>query len=129
VDFICDGEEGPPCTVVIGKEANFTATITAGTPIRGLKHYAYVRASKYGFQMPWVGMDNEGCPYLEKHCNSSGKENLVFAYPMKVESYYPPGTYPVKYEFWAEDPHDPELQIKVGCIFTKLRLCDKNGCG
>ena len=30
VDFICDGEEGPPCTVMIGKEANFTATLTAG---------------------------------------------------------------------------------------------------
>ena len=62
----------------------------SGTPIRGLTHHAYVRASKYGFQMPWVGMDNKGCPYLEKHCNGSGKENHTFAYPMKVESYYPP---------------------------------------
>ena len=30
VDFTCVGEEGPPCTVMIGSEANFTATFSAG---------------------------------------------------------------------------------------------------
>ena len=30
VDFHCNGEEGPPCTVMIGKTANFTASFTAG---------------------------------------------------------------------------------------------------
>ena len=61
-----------------------------GTPIRGLTHHAYVRASKYGIQIPWVGMDNSGCPYLEENCNGNGKKNLAFKYAMKVEDYYPP---------------------------------------
>ena len=38
------------------------------------------------------------------------------------------GIFPVKYEFYAEDPENSE-QIRIGCIFTKLRLCDLNGCG
>ena len=30
VDFRCEGEHGPPCTVLIGNPLNFTATIQAG---------------------------------------------------------------------------------------------------
>ena len=38
------------------------------------------------------------------------------------------GIFPVKYEFFSEDPKNSK-QTKIGCIFTKLRLCDLNGCG
>lgn len=127
VDFHCNGMEGPPCTIMIGKTANFTASFTTGTPIKGFKHYAY--AKTYGIEVPWIGMDNSGCPYLEDNCDGNGKKNLTFRYPMKVEEYYPPNNYPVRYEFWAEDTQDPTKQIKIGCIRTMLRLCNKNGCG
>ena len=30
VDFHCNGMEGPPCTLMIGKTANFTASFTTG---------------------------------------------------------------------------------------------------
>ena len=60
----------------------------SGTPVRGLTHHAYAKA--YGFEVPWVGMDNSGCPYLEENCNGNGQNNLTFQYPMKVEEFYPP---------------------------------------
>ena len=30
VNFHCNGLEGPPCTIMIGKTANFTASLTTG---------------------------------------------------------------------------------------------------
>ena len=59
-----------------------------GTPVKGLRHYAYAKA--YGIEVPWVGMDNSGCPYLEENCKGNGQKNLSFQYPMKVEEFYPP---------------------------------------
>jgi hypothetical protein len=60
-----------------------------GFPLKGFKHYASVRESKFGIQVPWVGMDNDGCKYIDGHCNSSVKKELAFQYPMKVASWYP----------------------------------------
>ena len=34
-------------------------------------------------------MDNDGCKYIDGHCNTSGETDLAFQYPMEVASWYP----------------------------------------
>ena len=122
VDFQCRGQEGPPCTVKIGDTVNFNATFNTGKgfawlniliiwnmimdvwelnllihfyftgfPIRGLKQ-TVVWLNDW-VTIPWVGLDMDGCKYLEGSCRKPAGDTLNFNYPVKILSFYPPVSY------------------------------------
>ena len=61
-----------------------------GFPIKGLKQEASVRPIKYGVSIPWIGMDNDGCKYLEGNCSHGANTTLTFKYGIQVQDWYPP---------------------------------------
>lgn len=43
-------------------------------------------------QVPWVGLDTNGCTYLEGNCNSTSTivgQHVKFDYPILIEKFYP----------------------------------------
>ena len=58
-------------------------------PIRALRQE--VNADLGGiFTVPWVGMERDGCKYLDGNCAGSEGQELVFSYPAKIQDAYPP---------------------------------------
>ena len=62
-----------------------------GFPIRGLKQ-TVVWLNDW-VTIPWVGLDMDGCKYLEGSCRKPAGDTLNFNYPVKILSFYPPVSY------------------------------------
>jgi len=119
VDFRCIGQN-IPCTVRIGDTVNFTATFETAFPLRGLEQK--VTWLQGWANIPWVGLDTDACKYLDGNCTRQPGGVLSLTYPVKILSFYPPGLYPIRWEFYANDPNGGSRKISLGCILTKIRI-------
>merc|ERR1712211_177095 len=61
--FRCEGTEGPPCIV----ERGSTVHLDVAWQNPGVTNMTQstVWVSGWGIEIPWVGMETEGCPYLD----------------------------------------------------------------
>ena len=83
-DFKCEGTKGPPCFVQRG-DTVLLDVVWNNPGVTNMTHYAsWVMATwPTLIEMPWVGMDNEGCPFLDggKGCRANAavsKYNFSF---------------------------------------------------
>ena len=59
-------------------------------PLKKMTQGAYW-VNSWGFQIPFPGMDTQGCKYLRHNCmNETVSENQNFSYPVKILTAYPP---------------------------------------
>ena len=40
--------------------------------------------------IPWVGLDTDGCKYVDGFCRNENAGTVSFSYPVKILSFYPP---------------------------------------
>ena len=59
--------------------------------MRNLEQEAYWLTS-WGIQMPWVGLDTVGCPYMQNNCTAQAPVETdvqKFSYPIQIRKEYP----------------------------------------
>jgi len=119
-DFRCEGQNGPPCTVRRGDTVVFNTTINADFAIKEMtQHVTWVTSF---MEMPWPGLDKQGCNYLQGKCKLDDAKNrdLNFAYNINIATAYPPGYYPLRWKFTGRDGDGNEAML--GCMLFNIRI-------
>jgi len=118
-DFNCRGTEGPPCTVRRGDVVVFNATIHPTFAVRQMTQDV---VWQNGFiDLPWPGLDKEGCKFLEGNCKlNNANRDLNFAYNINILSAYPPGHFPLKWTFTSKD--ESGNKVTLGCMKINVRI-------
>ncbi len=58
--------------------------------LKNVRQGAYWVTS-YGFQLPWAGIDKEGCKYMSGNCTDTIRTaDQKFSYPIDIKTVYPP---------------------------------------
>eukprot|EP00092_Neocalanus_flemingeri_P010685 GFUD01011509.1.p1 GENE.GFUD01011509.1~~GFUD01011509.1.p1 ORF type:complete len:174 (+),score=44.01 GFUD01011509.1:475-996(+) len=119
-DFLCEGNLGPPCTAVSGDTININMRFV-NPGVANLTQSAGYLVTSF-IELPWPGMDRDGCKYLDRGSGCGNKEERLseFSMPVFIESIYPQGKYDLKYQLFEklEDGREEEL---VCALFT-LRI-------
>merc|ERR1712107_686017 len=102
--FRCEGTEGPPCIV----ERGSTVHLDVAWQNPGVTNMTQstVWVSGWGIEIPWVGMETEGCPYLDlgTGCRPSAQARQSrFYFPILIQEMYPAGKYDLKWKFYDRD--------------------------
>jgi len=121
MNFRCDGSNPPPCTIKRGDTVYLDVEFAPDFPLKKMTQGAYW-VNSWGFQIPFPGMDTQGCKYLRHNCmNETVSENQNFSYPVKILTAYPPGVYNLKWNF-QEEKYNNGTNIEVGCAFYTIRI-------
>jgi len=89
--------------------------------IKDLKQEAFW-LTNFGFQLPWAGMDTDGCKYLQHNCTATSiPEDQVqkFSYPIGIKKMYPIGKYNLK---WSFNAMRNGTKVEVGCVYYTIRI-------
>jgi len=114
-DFWCEGETGPPCTGLTGDTLSIEIELKNPGFTNLTQSATYLATSFLSF--PWVGMDTNGCNYLDggHGCMDPKPRKSSYSMPVRLENYYPPGKYDIRYQLY-------EAQEEVACALFTLRI-------
>jgi len=122
-DFWCEGNKGPPCTLLRGDETMIDISwIDYG-------HTKLTQAVYWesGFMdIPWVGMDTEACQYVNDGASCPGKGDSQqgglskLHFPIEVLMAYPAGTYNLKWKM-LDTKEDGSVK-EVFCFRFQMRI-------
>merc|ERR1711928_334730 len=121
--FRCEGTEGPPCIV----ERGSTVHLDVAWQNPGVTNMTQstVWVSGWGIEIPWVGMETEGCPYLDlgTGCRPSAQERQSrFYFPILIQEMYPAGKYDLKWKFYDRD--SLAKRLKSPASYSRSRSSD-----
>jgi len=119
--FRCEGTVGPPCTV----ERGDTVYLDVKWNNPGLRNMTQstVWVTGWGMEIPWVGMETEGCPFLDRGegCTPGAQARLSrFYFPILIQELYPAGKYDLKWKFWERD--DAGRETEVACFLFTIKI-------
>merc|ERR1712223_893080 len=119
--FRCEGTEGPPCIV----ERGSTVHLDVAWQNPGVTNMTQstVWVSGWGIEIPWVGMETEGCPYLDlgTGCRPSAQARQSrFYFPILIQEMYPAGKYDLKWKFYDRDSLGKETE--VACFLFTIKI-------
>merc|ERR1712141_57269 len=119
--FRCEGTEGPPCIV----ERGSTVHLDVAWQNPGVTNMTQstVWVSGWGIEIPWVGMETEGCPYLDlgTGCRPSAQARQSrFYFPILIQEMYPAGRYDLKWKFYDRDSIGTETE--VACFLFTIKI-------
>merc|ERR1712228_883794 len=118
-DFRCDGSDGPPCTVERGDTV--LLNVTWANP--GIKNMTQSTVWVTWMELPWVGMETEGCGYLDQGtgCRQNSQARLSsFEFPIYIQEIYPTGKYDLKWKFWERTETGEEKE--VACFLFTIKI-------
>merc|ERR1719370_432245 len=119
--FRCEGTEGPPCIV----ERGSTVHLDVAWQNPGVTNMTQstVWVSGWGIEIPWVGMETEGCPYLDlgTGCRPSAQARQSrFYFPILIQEMYPAGKYDLKWKFYNRDSMG--IETEVACFLFTIKI-------
>jgi len=119
--FRCEGTEGPPCIV----ERGSTVHLDVGWQNPGVTNMTQstVWVSGWGIEIPWVGMETEGCSFLDlgTGCRPAAEARQSrFYFPILIQEMYPAGKYDLKWKFYNRDPMGVETE--VACFLFTIKI-------
>jgi len=118
-NFRCDGTTGPPCFVARGETVHLD--VTWDNP--GVSNMTQSAVWVTWIDMPFVGLDTEGCPYLDggQGCmiNADPRESQ-FYFPIEIQNMFPTGLYDLKWKFWER--MDDGQEKEIGCFLFTIKI-------
>merc|ERR1712176_1739958 len=113
-NFRCSGQKGPPCMVKRGDTVHLD--VKWANPGVANMTQSTVWVTSF-MDLPWVGMDTQGCPFVDwgKGCGNMQSRESDFYFPIKIEAFYPPGRYPLKWKFWEENK-------ELACFLFNIKI-------
>merc|ERR1711872_1199705 len=105
-DFWCDGDTGPPCTGLTGDTLSIEIEMNNPGFTNLTQSASYLATSFLSF--PWVGMDTNGCNYLD------GGHGCMDPKSLDISGCNRRSSYPEYEDFWCDGDTGPPFTGLTG---------------